>query len=323
MSRTPRNAPTRSSGIDAHAGRRLALAIEALGEALGACDALPEAHRAQADALARGRSTVPADGERDDFPARVKSRRDRPEAARAPGDPARELEAWLGDTLSRWLADALEAPSPAPWAAALRDATELASEARGELVDRKAPLANVYARWYGEGLDEGAKRAFACASRVALEEAVDRWCALGCEGSLDRYVATWQRSASGWAESLLGTAVDVPVGDLGKLRALQAAVSALRKERPPPRSFPRAIAARMGESVAEVERLLAIEATVRDRLDPERSLKRRWAIVKPIATAVASLERELGRLPSVSEIAARASVHEAAVELVLESLGDE
>jgi hypothetical protein len=38
---------------------------------------------------------------------------------------------------------------------------------------------------------------------------------------------------------------------------------------------------------------------------------------------VAALERESGRLPSVSEIAGRAGVHEALVELVMESLGDD
>ncbi len=311
----------RTPGNDVHVGRRLALAIEALGEALNACASLPPSLAAQADALAHGRSTVPADGERSDFPARVEVR-----MARAPSaeeDPAASLEAWLGDALTRWLRDAIGRAPLAPWAFELRDAVDLAREAREDLVDRKRPLADVYARWYAEGLDERARKVFESASRVALEEAADRWCALGCEGSLDRYVSTWQRSASGWAESILGTAVDVSVGDLGKLRQLQAAVRALQSQRPPPRSFPRALATKLGVDVGEVERLLALEATVRDRLDPGRSLKRRWSMVKPIATAVAALERDLGRLPSVSEIAERACVHDALVELVLESLGDE
>ncbi len=311
----------RSPGNDVHAGRRLALAIEALGEALSTCEALPPTLSAQANALATGRSTVPADGERGDFPERVRARVERAEEPQA--DHALALEGWLGDGLSRWLSTAVSRAPLAPWAFELREAVELASDARDALIQRKAPLADVYARWYGEGLDERAKRTFSVASRLALEEAADRWCALGCEGSLDRYVSTWQRSASGWAENLLGTAVDVSVGDLGLLRQVQAAVRALQSQRPVPRSFPRAIAAKLGIDVSEVERLLALEATVRDRLDPERSLKRRWSMVKPIASAVSTLEKELGRLPSVSEIAGRASVHEALVELVLESLGDE
>ena len=311
----------RSPGNDVHVGRRLALATEALGEALVSCKSLPPALSTQADALAHGRSTVPADGERSDFPARVEAR-----VALDPSverDHASSLEAWLGDALTRWLRDAVTRAPLAPWAFELRDAVELAFEAREDLIERKRPLADVYARWFGEGLDDRSKRIFESASRIALEEAADRWCALGCEGRLDRYVITWQRSASGWAETLLGTAVDVSVGDLGKLRQLQSAVRALQAQRPPPRSFPRALATKLGVDVTEVERLLALEATVRDRLDPGRSLKRRWAVVKPIATAVAALERDLGRLPSVSEIAERASVHEALVELVLESLGDE
>lgn len=324
MARTPRTDPKRSRGNDVHAGRRLALAIEALGEALAGCDALPAAFAKHADALAHGRSTVPADGERSDFPARVTRLVDAPAAGEAtPRDDARSLEAWLGDALAAWLADAIGRLPLAPHGFALRDATELACEAREALLARKSSLAAVYARWHGEGLDDAAKRVFACASTLALEEAVDRWCALGCEGSLDRYVSTWQRSGSGWAEAVLGTAVDVSVSDLGQLRALQSAVRELRDARPPPRSFPRAIAAKLGVDVTEVERLIALQSTVRDRLDPERSLKRRWALVKPIATAVATLERESGRLPSVSEIAGRAGVHEALVELVMESLGDD
>lgn len=311
----------RSPGNDVHVGRRLALAVEALGEALSACGQVPASLALQVDALARGRSTVPADGERTDFPSRVRALADAPE--RAAVDHARALEPWLGDALSRWLSDAVGRAPLSPWAFELRDAVELASAARDELVARKRPLADVYARWYGEGLDEPTRALFACASRLALEEAADRWCALGCEGSLDRYVTTWQRSASGWVDTLLGATVDVSVGDLGKLRQLQSAVRALQAQRPPPRSFPRAIAAKLGVDVSEVERLLALEASVRDRLDPERSLKRRWSMVKPIATAVSTLEKELGRLPSVSEIAARAGVHEALVELVLESLGDD
>ena len=317
---TSQRQPGRGSRGDANAGRRLSIAVEALGECITAAPTLPPALLRQAELMANGRSTVPADGSERDFPTAVR------EALSAEAPAAQEataLAAWLGAALTAWLNAALTTVPRPPWALALVDATALAREARDDLLTRKRPIADVYARWHGEGLDAHAGRVFACASTLALGEAVDRWVALGCEGSLDRYTVTWQRASSGWAESVLGTAVDVPVSDLGNLRALQSAMRALRREKVPAKSLPKALAAKLDLPAAEVERLLALQATVRDRLDPERLLKRRWALVKPIAVAVSSLEKELGRLPSVSEIAERADVHEAAVELVLESLGDD
>ncbi len=322
--RSPRQEAARRAGNDVHAGRRLALAVEALGESLDANPALPAAFAPHANALAHGRSTVPADGERTDFPARVMARVEAPHVDE-PDLPAmaRDLEAWLGADLTRWLADDVARLVCDAAGEAVRDAVETAWEARADIVDRKRALAEVYGRWYAEGLGDRERAVFLAASRLALEEACDRWCALGCEGSLDRYVSTWQRAAAGWAEKALGTAVDVAVTDVTRLRALQTAAKEIRAEREAPRSLPRALAARMGVEVAEVDRLLRLEAVVRDRLDPAALLRRRWALVKPIAAAVSTLERELGRMPSVTEIAARAGVHDALVELVLEALGDD
>jgi hypothetical protein len=294
-----------------NAGRSLAHAIEALGEALQRDRALPARHEPHAAALGAGRSVVPADGERADFPDRVRAAR-----GAAPPDGPAALAAWLGDGLAAWLSRALPDAPGGP----LAEAVAAAAEARAALLSRKRPIADVYARWHGEGLDEASRATFAAASALALGEAVDRWVALGCEGDLDRVVATWQRSSAGWAERALGTAVDVSVGDLGQLRSLQRAARGVKASAPD--ALPRAVARRMGLPVAEVERLLALDASVRERRDPERVIKRRWAMVKPIAVAVATLERELGRMPSVTEIAERAAVHPCAVDLVLEAMGD-
>jgi Sigma-70 region 3 len=296
-----------AKGGDVQAGRRLSIAMEALGEALGAIPGFPDQYHHHAELLSQGRSTVPADGEIVDFVGRLRAALNVRQA-----DFHTDLSSWLGTDLARWS----DAHGP-------RDALELARSARRALLDRKRSLADVYARWYGEGLSEDVQKTFTFASKMALCEAVDRWCALGCEGSLDRYVSTWQRSASGWAESVLGTAVDVDVSDLALLRTLRSSVDAARRDVREAGGYARALSKHMGVSVSEVERLLRLEAAVRDRLDPQQSLKRRWAIVKPIAQAVSVLEQELGRLPSVSEIAERAGVHEAAVELAMESLGDD
>lgn len=302
---------SKSPRADVNAGRALSHALEALGEALERTARLPARHGPLAAALASGRSVVPADGERTDFPARVLAARE----ASPPAGP-RALEAWLGEGLAGWLVAAASDPA----VAALSEPIAAAERARAALLARKRPIAEVYAGWHGEGLDEDARRTFRAASALALGEAVDRWVALGCEGDLDRVTVTWQRSSAGWAERALGTAVEVSVGDLGQLRGLQLAVRAVKA--PTPADLPRAIARRLGLPVAEVERLLALDATVRERRDPERVVRRRWALVKPIAVAVAALERELGRMPAVSEIAARAGVHPCAVDLVLEALGD-
>jgi len=307
-----RSAPrTKSPRSDVNAGRAVALSLEALGDALQRAATLPARFEPHASALAQGRSVVPADGERTDFPARVKAA----QATPAPGG-ARGLAAWLGDALAAWLAGEI---SRVP-GDGLAEAVLMATDARDDLLTRKQPIAEVFARWHGEGLDERAKAAFKAASEVALGEAVDRWVALGCEGDLDRVVATWQRSSAGWAERALGNAVDVSVGDLSHLRSLQLAVRGVKAKTS--EELPRAVARRMGLPVAEVERLLALDATVRERRDPERVIKRRWAMVKPIAVAVADLEKELGRMPTVTEIAERASVHPCAVDLVLEAMGD-
>jgi hypothetical protein len=302
---------TKSPRSDVNAGRAVALSLEALGDALQRAATLPARFEPHASALAQGRSVVPADGERTDFPARVKAA----QAVLAPEGPA-ALAAWLGDDLAAWVAGEL---SRVP-GGALAEAVRAATDARDDLLTRKQPVADVFERWHGEGLDERAKAAFKAASEVALGEAVDRWVALGCEGDLDRVVATWQRSSAGWAERTLGTAVDVSVGDLGNLRSLQLAVRGVKAKTPD--ELPRAVARRMGLPVAEVERLLALDATVRERRDPKRVIRRRWALVKPIAVAVADLEKELGRMPSVTEIAERASVHPCAVDLVLEAMGE-
>ncbi len=307
-----RNAPrTKSPRSDVNAGRALSHALEALGEALERDPALPDRHGAHAAALAAGRSVVPADGERADFPARVRAAL----AGPAPEGP-RSLDAWLGGALAAWVERAIAASPGGPLAAAV----ERVAEAREALLERKRPIAEVYARWHGEGLDEGAKAAFTAASGLALGEAADRWVALGCEGDLDRVVATWQRSSAGWAEGALGTAVDVSVGDLGQLRSLHLAVKGVKAASPD--DLARAVAKRLGVPEDEARRLLALDASVRERRDPERVIRRRWAMVKPIAVAVAALERELGRMPSVTEIAERAAVHPCAVDLVLEVMGD-
>ena len=83
-----------------------------------------------------------------------------------------------------------------------------------------------------------------------------------------------------------------------------------------------AVASRTGWALAEVDRLLAVEAVVRERLDPRQALRRRWSIVKPVADAVTALEKSLGRTPSVEEIAAQAGVPPATVELVLAAIAD-
>jgi hypothetical protein len=307
-----RSAPrTKSPRSDVNAGRAVALAMEALGDMLQRAPTLPARFEPLASGLAQGRSVVPADGERTDFPARVTAALNAP----APDGPV-TLSAWLGDALTAWLSAALARAPAGP----LAEAVENATHARGELLARKQPVADVFRRWHGEGIDEGSKRAYHAASDLALGEAVDRWVALGCEGDLDRVVATWQRSSAGWAERALGTAVDVSVGDLGHLRSLQLAVRGVKAKTP--EELPRAVARRMGLPLAEVERLLALDASVRERRDPERVIKRRWSMVKPIAVAVADLEKALGRMPSVMEIAERAEVHPCAVDLVLEAMGE-
>jgi hypothetical protein len=289
---------------DVHAGRRLALAIESLGEVLAADARLPEAHRALAESLAAGRSVVPAADHPTDFAARVL-------APLPTGIEA--LSAWLGPALARWLTAAPDA---------LRDAAEVVVEARLMVLESHAPRAEAFRAWYAIGLPDAEQEVFARASALALGEAVDRWVALGCEGDLGRYVSTWQRSASGWAESALGSAVEIPTSELGRLREVQQALREVRREGVRPESIVRALSERLGWPARDVERLVAMESVVRERLDPRVALRRRWSIVQPIAKAVGALERELGVMPSVAQIAERAGVHEATVELCLDAIGD-
>lgn len=320
MARESRTGRSQGVQTDLHGGRRVALAIEALGEAVAACEGLPVAFQKHAESLAQGRSTVPAGGEVVDFPARLRDFSDGPLDEDDPAACARSLGAWLGEGLVAWVTEAVQKVPAGVSALGLREALCVAAAARLDLLDARRPLADAYASWFCAGAAPSAEKVFRRASTMALGEAVDRWCALGCEGSLDRYIATWQRSAAGWAETVLGTAVEVPTGDLGKLRSLQATLKELRSQRP--RSLAQAVASRTGWALAEVDRLLAVEAVVRERLDPRQALRRRWSIVKPVADAVTALEKSLGRTPSVEEIAAQAGVHPATVELVLEAIED-
>lgn len=289
---------------DLHAGRRLALSVEALGEALRSLPSLPAALRSHAEALADGRSTVPVDGEGGDFVARVR-------AGDVPTEGVRALTGWLGRAMAHWI----ETDAPE----AIRDTADVAVEARQMVLEPWESLARAYCEWFAADLPEAAVAVYRVASGIALGEAGDRWSALGCEGDLGRYVATWQRSASGWAEAVLGTSMDVDVGDLGRLRELSSVAGEMSK-RADANGVSAALARQLGWPRAEVERLLKVGAAVKARTDPTSVLRKRWAIVGPIARAVGVLEKDLGRMPTVAEIAERAGVHEVSVELALEAL---
>ena len=303
---------------DRAAGRAVLVAVEWLGETLSGCVELPPSLRKQATALASGRSRVPADGERTDFVRRVRDAM-APPPERAE-DLALTLAPWLGAALTAWLRAQLRAEPVTALGLALRDPISRCVEARAALRALQAPVADAFVAWNTAGLEVEARAVYAAASAVALDEATDRWCALGCEADLQRYVATWQRSSAGWAEAALGARVDVPVGDLGLLRAMQTHLRELHARRAPSRSLPRALAARLGVTEPEAARLLAVHAAVAARLDPTAMLRRRMEVVRPIARAAAELERELGRAPRVPEIASRAAVHPCLVELALEAL---
>lgn len=308
-----------ASEADRALGREVLLSMEWLGEALDASGAVPDALHKQVRALAEGRSTVPADGERIDFVARVRAAR----ALAAEGTPApwaAPLAAWLGAALTTWLSRELAATPVTALGLALRQPVSRCVSARSALRAAHQGAADAFAQWYAAGLDDASRAVYEAASAVALDEAIDRWCALGCESDLARYVTTWQRSASGWAEAALGTRLDVAVGDLGRLRAMQTHLTELQARRAPRRSVPRALAARLGVSEDEAARLLAVHAEITARRDPEAVLRRRWDVVRPVARAAEALERELGRPPAVDEIAARAKVHRCLVELCLEAL---
>ena len=178
---------------DLHAGRRLSLAVEALGEALVGEGGLPRELRPQALALAEGRSHVPADGDAVDHLRRLR------EGALADGGPM-ALEARLGHALAGWL----DRNAPA----GVTDPITLAVDARKVLMEPWESYAGAYG---GGGTAPGSPRLPPrCTGRrrgSRWARRCDRWCALGSEGDLGRYVATWQRSAAGWADALLGTSV--------------------------------------------------------------------------------------------------------------------
>ncbi len=307
---------------EAAAGRRLSLAMESLGEALAACEVLPSGFQRLAESLATGRSVVPADGEARDFVRDLRERLEAPLPVERAGDPARSLVSWLGRSASSWLAGALDVVPARVEMFGLRSAVELCRDARLDLLDLHRGAAEAHAAWYAAGLDPESARAFSTASSMALDEAIDRWVGLGSEGDLGRYVVTWQRSSSGWAERHLGSAVEVDVTDLGRLRALRVVLDELQRRGAPKRLVPSLLAHRLGVSTAEATRLLGVEAAVAARRDPKVTLGRRWHLVAPVAEAARTLGAARETPPTASEIAAVAGVHPALVELILEALGD-
>jgi len=306
---------------DAAAGRRLSLAMEALGEALTTCEALPEGFARLAASLASGRSVVPADGEVKDFVQALRARLDAPMQER-PGDPARTLVGWLGRAATHWLATGLDVVPGRVELLGLRSAVELCRDARLDLLDLYRGVAEAHATWYTAGLEASEAAVFRAASSIALDEAIDRWVGLGSEGSLARYVVTWQRASSGWAERFLGHTLEVDPSDLSNLRTLRVLLDELQRRRAPRRLLPSLIAARLEVTVEEATRLLRVEAAVAKRLDPKVTLSRRWHLVRPVADAARALGEAQSEPPTVAQIAAAAGVHPALVELILETLGD-
>lgn len=311
-----------SSSEDVIAGRGLALAMEGLGEALAGCDVLPAGHLKLAQALASGRSVVPADGEDSGFVAALRARLGATASPAQPGDAARSLVAWIGAGAAAWLGSGLDRVPSAVELLGLREAVAACCDARQTLMAMHRGAAEAHATWYAAGLDGESARAFGVASSMALEQAVDRWVGLGCAGSLPRYVVTWQRASAGWAERHLGRAVDIDTSDIGRLRAMREVLDELRRRRAPRKLIPRMLAERLGVSLAESNRLLRVEAAVMAHRDTRASLSRRWPIVRPVADAARRLGQQLKRAPTVPEIAESARVHPALVELILESLDD-
>jgi hypothetical protein len=233
------------------------------------------------------------------------------------GRPAglQALRAWLGSGLLRWLSVRDGTPE--------HDAAQVALEARELLRERHVACAQAYCQWFSAAQPEAARETYALASELGLGEAVDRYCALGCEGDLSRQVGVWQRSAAGWAEAALGPRVVVPAGELGRLKALHGAVLEAERQGVAAAELSARVASQLGWTVDEVEVWRKLQRAVRARTEPLGALRPRWFLVRPVAEAVARLERELGRMPALDEIAARAGVHRALVELCLEALGDE
>lgn len=300
-------------------GRELHFAVEALGEALCVVNGLPPVFLATARALAAGRSRVPFDGESGDFSARVIA------AVSTEDDPGPSLRvdtlrAWLGSSIVEWLSAGFVERPPALYALGLRGPLEECISAREAVRALELSRANAVADWYSAGAGATEESFYRAASLIALDEAVDRWCALGCDGDLGKYVSTWQHSAAGWAERALGHSIDVGVTDVGNLRAIAEILKEFRVRRVPRKQIPIRVAERLGISRDDAERLLAATAEVEARRDPSAVLKRRWSVIKPIAECVSMLARELGRDPTITEVAAKLEIHPVLVELVVDAL---
>lgn len=300
-------------------GRELALHLEALGAMLNSLAELPTRFSRVAEALANGKSVVPLDGEVSDWPARLRATRAATLSARAArvGDGARGLRNWLGASLAAWLGAALDEGDVTAWV--LRGAVDRCVATRDALLAAIGPVAGAHATWYSAGASDEALRWIGVASRLALEEAVDRWVSLGFDADLPRYVSVWQRAAARWVELVVGDAVEVSLGDLGALRSLRALLEEFATRRVPRGRVAAMAAERLEITEDEVRRLLAVQATVQARIDPREVLRRRAAVVRPIAKAVAEIT-DAGRPPTVAAVARRAKVHPALVELCLDAL---
>lgn len=301
-------------------GKGLALSVEHLGEMLLACSELPPQFARVAEALGGGRSVVPLDGEVSDWPARLRSTRAVALARVArPGDRARSLRAWLGASLSAWLSAALDEGSALGWV--LKGAVDECADARDALLAAIGPVADAHATWYAAGAEAERVPWIKLASRLALEESVDRWVSLGFDADLPRYVSVWQRAASRWVELVVGSAVDVSLSDLGALRSLRELLEEFATRRVPKSRLKRMAAERLAVSEAEVTRLLTVQAAVLERVDPREVLRRRASVFRPIAKAAAELAATgNGKAPTVAAVARRAKVHPALVELCLDAL---
>jgi hypothetical protein len=301
-------------------GKALALGVEHLGEMLLACSELPSQFARLAEALAGGRSVVPLDGEVSDWPARLRATRAVSLVRQArPGDRARSLRGWLGESLSTWLAGVLDEGAALGWV--LKGPVDRFADARDALLAAIGPVADAHATWYAAGAAAETIPWIRLASRLALEESVDRWVSLGFDADLPRYVSVWQRAASRWVELVVGSAVDVSLSDLGALRSLRELLEEFATRRVPRNRVKRMVAERLAISEAEVTRLLSVQAAVMERVDPREVLRRRASVFRPIAKAAAELAAAGdGKVPTVAAVARRAKVHPALVELCLDAL---
>jgi len=300
-------------------GKELSLHLEALGEMLLTCGELPPRFARVAEALAEGKSIVPLDGEVSDWPARLRATRsvvDQRRGARH-GDGGRALRGWLGASLAAWLGATLDEGDATGWV--LRGAVDRCIGTRDALLGTIGPVADAHATWYSAGAQPETLLWITVASRLGLEEAVDRWVALGFDADLPRYVSVWQRAAARWVELVVGNAVEVSLSDLGSLRSLRALLEEFTTRRVPRGRITSMAAERLEITEAEVRRLLSVQATVQARIDPREVLRRRASVVRPIARAVADIA-DAGRVATVAAVARRAKVHPALVELCLDAL---